>query len=170
MLGAWHSAVKAVLDWHDSHFGPAMLKILTVGKEEWHLHKSKPRINLFFTHTHTHTYSLVFYPFSWGYAHPSRPKGWWLHSGVRCVKKCYSTFSRGIWCLCCWFPLPQPNSTLGNGLLVLLEAIKESRILTKILKIIAYFAYVFQTLSLTGKLLPQCVSSVREHCAHQTDK
>lgn len=34
VLTAWHGGVMAVLEWHGSHFGAAMLKILTAGKEE----------------------------------------------------------------------------------------------------------------------------------------
>lgn len=34
VLATCHSALKAVLEWHVSHFGAAMLKILTAGKEE----------------------------------------------------------------------------------------------------------------------------------------
>lgn len=72
-------------------------------------------------------------------------------------------FSFSLWTFmatnCLYFSasFPQPNSTLGNGLLVLLEAIKGSRNLTKTTKIIAYFAYLFQPVNLTETLLPQFV-------------
>lgn len=59
-------------------------------------------------------------------------------------------------CLCFSASFPQSNSTLGNVLLVL-AAIKGSRNLTKTFKIIAYFAYLFQTFNLAGSLLPWIV-------------
>ena len=83
---------------------------------------------------------------------------------------CYmAQFACGLWffmaknCLCFSASFPQPNCNLGNGLLVLLEAIKGSRNLTKrLLKLLPILCVCFKLLIWQASCCPSLSAGQEE--------